>query len=116
MHAANFPNLWVGMIPSPLEWRHSNFENYADNKKIPQASWDGEYDPSKWGKNPEEVIVSVARKAKNVWATELKPQVDRKSPHEKFGPEVDPVIARAVRLGYEVTVMALIYFGQQARR
>lgn len=116
MHAANFPNLWVGTVPDPWEWRHSNFETYADDKKIPEQWWDGEYDPAAWGKTPEEVIVAVARKGKRLWTKGLKAHVDARRPDGKFGAEVDPSIVEAVRLGYEATIMALIYFGQQARR
>ena len=85
MHAANFPNLWVDTAPNPLEWRHSNFETDADDKKIAEAWWDGDYDPSKWGSSPEEVIVKVARKGKWIWTKELKAHVDRKGANGKFG-------------------------------
>lgn len=116
MHAANFPNLWAQTLPNPNEWRHSNFETYADNRKIEEAWWEGDYDPKKWGSSPEEVIVAVARKGKRIWTKQLKAHVEPMGGNEKFGSAVDPVIVEAVRLGYEATIMALVYFGQQARR
>lgn len=116
MHSANFPNLWVDTLPNPLEWRHSNFEEYADNKKIQEAWWEGEYDPSKWGRDPDEVIVKVARGGKRIWDKELKAHVVDKSSGHKFDSAVDPAIVSAVRFGYEATIMALVYFGLIARR
>lgn len=83
LHAANFPCLYGDGEFHVGDWRHQQFERFAEKMvadgEVPVAAEKtsaSDIDPAKLGyRKPEELIDAVARKSKDLFTSVLKPEI-----------------------------------------
>jgi hypothetical protein len=117
MHAANIANIYGGR-GNPLlnEWRHSNYEDYAERVTRSGHLFDN-YPPLtaeqmdlQYINGIGEYYLKVAKESKKIWLKDVKPLFDKKPYNSQWGDEAKPAVYHSTQQAPAHVAKVLLYW------
>jgi hypothetical protein len=116
MHAANIANIYGGRSNPLLDWRHSNYEDYAERVTRSGHLFDN-YPPLtadqmglRYIKGIDEAYIEVAKASKTVWLKDVKPIFAKKGYTEAWGDEARPAVLHSTQQAPAIVAKCLLYW------